>query len=669
MPDLTEYEQSLLDAALAYAGQGVAVFPARVERLADTGKKRSQFIGTWRQASTINPGQIEAWWGPGGAWRGAHVCIDTTKSRIVVIDADGTEGLDSINALKLTDSTPARVRTPTGGQHLYYREREDYPIGNSQRALAPGIDTRGLGGLVFAPPSRDAAGAYEWLNGQPYWDALPSVPAAVVNGLKRAVTREDPPVPAAVADGTEGAVFEAPSRSFTRDAAILFCKPAMDALRTAQDGEINSRLNDAAKTLSHFDDQFWTRAEATQWLMRALAATVYDGKTWKAADTIASAYRSASDDWRAVLEDDPFATTGAEGSAPAESSAVDALLAEMLTPAELMDRPPPMPLILDWLDLDSLAWLIGKPGSYKSFLALDWAGHIGQGVPWRGHPVHQGEAVYIVAEGTTGISMRVRAWEDRHTPMKAIRFLPRPVQASGAEWAVLVEACRRIGPVLVVLDTQARVTVGMDENDNTEMGKFIHRAEELRAATGACVLIVHHIGRNGEDARGASALDGAQSTEIKIARSTRGPLWALISQDKQKDMAESEPIEIQLERVELGREPTTGRDLSSLVLAPMDPFETASARKVRDWIDNHAPNQAELLGIIVDHFGLSGGTKTEIKRVLQERRGQDGRNPMAHGSYSDAWAALYDKEIIIRVAGSQRFVVDQDRSVEDDDSV
>ena len=31
-----------------------------------------------------------------------------------------------------------------------------------------------------------------------------------------------------------------------------------------------------------------------------------------------------------------------------------------------------------------------------------------------------------------------------------------------------------------------------------------------------CVLTVHHTGRSGGDARGSSAIDGAQTTELKV---------------------------------------------------------------------------------------------------------------------------------------------------------
>ena len=337
---------------------------------------------------------------------------------------------------------------------------------------------------------------------------------------------------------------------------------------------------------------------------------------------------------------------------------VEKMLTEMLTVEQLRAMPNPVPLVSGVLDLDSLAWLIGKPGSYKSFVALDLAGHVSVGKPWLGRPVRQGGVVYLVAEGAGGFKLRVDAWERTHGQMGDIRFLPRPVQASSPEWNVLIEACRRLGPpVLFVIDTQARVTVGLDESGNTEMGMFIEQCERLRRATGGCVLVIHHIGRSGEDARGASAIDGAQGTELKIRRLS--DLRVAIVQDKQKDMAQAEDIEVELIHVDGGVDPDTGRELGSLSVRGLDPFGTVRA-VARDWIDNLKPNQAEIVGIVADHFAEMGGTKAEVVKTLQKRRGMRSAPEMATSSFYTAWDALTGRGVLVRVAGTQRYALDPD---------
>lgn len=206
--------------------------------------------------------------------------------------------------------------------------------------------------------------------------------------------------------------------------------------------------------------------------------------------------------------------------------------------------PDPEPLIGEELIfLDSLNWMVGKPGCGKSFTALDMAGCVATGEQWQGYPVTQGLVLYLVAEGVRGIKKRVRAWEkSMGGPMTGVQFLPVAVQSKDAgQWRAFVELARELQPVLIVVDTQARVTVGVEENSNTEMGEFVHQAERLRTASGACVLIVHHIGRAGETGRGATTLDGALSTIIKV---TKDEDDVTLECQKNKDGAEWDKIHL-----------------------------------------------------------------------------------------------------------------------------
>jgi hypothetical protein len=329
-----------------------------------------------------------------------------------------------------------------------------------------------------------------------------------------------------------------------------------------------------------------------------------------------------------------------------------------LSPAELMARPRPEPLVSGLLYRDTLAWLIGKSGSFKSFVALDLAAAVAAesgNSKWLGRAVYGGPVLYVVAEGVGGMGLRLQAWTERHGPMsERLRLLPRAVQAKGEHWSTLVELARQLGPALIVLDTQARVSVGVNENSNTEIGELIARLDELRAATGACVLVVHHIGRSGEDARGASALDGAQDTELKVER-IGGPkaLRVKLTVDKQKDAPDTDEMMLDLERVELGRDETTGEELSSLVVLPdlvLDPFPTESWRLVKN------ENQALILNILAGQFSERGGTRAEVAAVLREQ-GQRGDLKYRQSTFYDAWNAILKKDLIEQVRGTQRFIL------------
>ncbi|MEU6866366.1 bifunctional DNA primase/polymerase [Streptomyces sp. NPDC046876] len=69
------------------------------------------------------------------------------------------------------DASTLRVRTPSGGMHIWYRAPKDGPgfrssSGSSPKvALAWQVDVRSVGGYIVAPGTRTAAGVYEALPG------------------------------------------------------------------------------------------------------------------------------------------------------------------------------------------------------------------------------------------------------------------------------------------------------------------------------------------------------------------------------------------------------------------------------------------------------------------------------------------------------------------------
>lgn len=224
-----------------------------------------------------------------------------------------------------------------------------------------------------------------------------------------------------------------------------------------------------------------------------------------------------------------------------------ALRSQLVDSAGLDSIPPPQPLVDGILYLDSLAWLHGKPGHGKSFVALDWAGCVATGAPWQGHEVtSRGTVVYLAAEGVSGVRQRVRAWEERTgIAMDGVRFLPVAVQLLHyTDREALVMLLADLAPVLVVIDTQARVTVGADENSAKDMGELVAAADQIREATKACVLMVHHESRAGENMRGSTALEGAATTIVRVSKD--GP-HIRMDCPKQKDAAPFDPKLLRLQ--------------------------------------------------------------------------------------------------------------------------
>ena len=128
--------------------------------------------------------QIKWWW---EEWPDANVGIVTGKiSNIVVVDIDSIEGFRAVNKyLYLYDNTTMpKVRTPSGGTHVYYK----YPfngIRNNSRII-PDCDLRADGGYVLAPPST----GYNWIEKgllKQFIKALIELPESYLKKIKTAV--------------------------------------------------------------------------------------------------------------------------------------------------------------------------------------------------------------------------------------------------------------------------------------------------------------------------------------------------------------------------------------------------------------------------------------------------------------------------------------------------
>ncbi len=269
----------------------------------------------------------------------------------------------------------------------------------------------------------------------------------------------------------------------------------------------------------------------------------------------------------------------------------------------------PAPLIDGLIHVDSLIWVQGKPTSGKSFLVLDWAGCVGAGDKWQGYPTRRGEVLYLIAEGVSGIKQRVRAWE--HSAghrMAGVHFLPVAVQsADPAQWTALCRLAGELRPAMTILDTQARVTVGLDENSSQDMGVFVDRIEQLRAAAGGAIVVVHHQGRDGEHLRGSSALDGAAETVIRVKKEDDRITVDCV---KQKNGPEFDPITVRLVSYEM-----------SAILSPIEPgasvqIGTPAIRKmISTWWDSDGTDWVSASHLI-KNLGIASTTFHKNKKAL-----------------------------------------------------
>lgn len=214
------------------------------------------------------------------------------------------------------------------------------------------------------------------------------------------------------------------------------------------------------------------------------------------------------------------------------------LTSDMLDTMEIPD-----PLVRGFMDKSSLVRLFGPSNSLKSFVGLDLAGCVAAGIEWHGNVTTQGNTLYVAAEGAAGMIKRVRAWEKKNGRKFEGIIYPFAVQIADAKEMAKLVAYATIGKFeFVVFDTQARCTVGLDENSNTEMGTIVANLDALKVATGACVMMVHHSGSdNAERARGATAIYAAMDAEFRV---TRKGMHITVETMKRKDGAQAEPLHL-----------------------------------------------------------------------------------------------------------------------------
>jgi hypothetical protein len=245
----------------------------------------------------------------------------------------------------------------------------------------------------------------------------------------------------------------------------------------------------------------------------------------------------------AVAGDDPYADVPPIGDDPDEHGAEDRrripLRDRLLTMSGLADLEPPTPLLDGLLYRDTLAQLAATAGSYKTFLAIAMSCSIALGENFEGHRVPAAEkVVYVAAEGASGLRARILGWCELsgHDPTRLddqLFVLPCPIQLNDiVDVSEACELAHDVGAGLIVLDTRAKCTLGLEENSATEQGKAIAAAERIQAAAGCTVFAIHHAGRNGSNPRGSTAWDGGVWTDLRMEGSD---LVAKVKCEKHKD--------------------------------------------------------------------------------------------------------------------------------------
>lgn len=203
--------------------------------------------------------------------------------------------------------------------------------------------------------------------------------------------------------------------------------------------------------------------------------------------------------------------------------------------------------------------LYSSEGVGKSFVALGWSLSVAAGISWFGRKTKQGDVVYAAAEGKSGIYSRVAAWRSAFDfasdeslgvgfVFNAIRLMDEASVNAFCRSVVQQEAA----PKLVVVDTLARHSVGLDENSAQHMGMCVSGIDRIRDQLGCAVLVCHHASKPNAEGysriRGSSALAGAADTvfTLKVEPNELGAFTLM--NEKIKEGERMAPIRMRLVR-------------------------------------------------------------------------------------------------------------------------
>jgi hypothetical protein len=653
---------------------GWHVFPARVVWHEDIQKKRATFPGKWAEISTTDPNTISAWFGPTGLARDGTVCIDTGKSGLVVVDLDGRAGRETWERLVVEHGVSAtlRVRTPSGGQHWYYRADEAHPVANTQPGkdgagrLGPGVDVRGVGGLIFAPPSSDDRGRYSWVEGAPQSPLdLASVPRVVWqrSPLHRERVELAAPQPVASSDP-----FTGPEKSWTPEAAERLLGERLTAfrdMRTPQDHGFNPALNELAMLFGHFvGGGAIKQREARERLHEAAehnGSVKYQGEDGVLA-TIRSGLAAGMREPWTVLADD-FAEVEAESGATGERERTSS---DPIDWTEAFARDFSQ---ADWLpgrlcERGQQVALVGAGKAGKSLVMLDWVLSCVTGRPFlgQGEPTEPVRVIYADRENSLrDIVTRARALgiSDPNELRNLIYYsfptwAPLDTNAGALEFLGVVASQHKAEPVaLCVLDTASRYIEG-DENDSSPWLALYRLAQARLKSLGIACWRIDHFGKDdskGARGSGAKSQDVDHVWELRVTgEETEGLVTTTVLKlERTHTRSGLGPSELEFTRV--GQYTSDDRDgwLDGGTSHKMpDPFAPPPPVKLPEWVENLTENQGEVLAALRDHSDKLGATRAQVLGWLKERRSKQERPAMPVTSYDSAVRSLVDKELVTR---------------------
>lgn len=522
--------------ALRYAAIGWHVLPLEP----NTKQPLGRLVPRGMLDATTDSERIKTWW---ARHPQAGIGIALAQSGLVAVDVDprngGAETFEALQAQHGSLRSDVMAFTGGGGEHHVFLVPHGHQI-SLPGTLGPGVDLKANGYIVVEPSIHPNGKAYGWEASSSPLDGV--VPSPLPDWL-RSLRVETQRAPAAA-----GAVPVDPR--VARDAReALYLLDADDYETWVQAG---MALHSTG----------WGHPAYAMWCAWSQQSAKFDAteqrKKWESFHTDGERSlrmsfifaRAQAAGWKnpAARESAPEQPAGDLPLVFAEDISADTIRIEQL--------------VEDVITRNGLSVMYGESNSGKSFLACDMACHLSVGKTWLGKRTVAGAVLYVAGEGSESIKLRILAWRQEHGEAPAVAVVPVAVNLLDprADLGRLVAACEvvkaRYGlPVaLIVVDTLARAFGGGNENASEDMGAVISHADQLRQATGAHVLFVHHSGKDAaKGSRGHSSLKAATDTEIEVTGDTETKLH-VAKITKQRDLgSRGDEMVTRFRVVEMGR--------------------------------------------------------------------------------------------------------------------
>jgi hypothetical protein len=521
------------DWALWYVqAHGLAVFPLPPNKKAPGG-------GFGITSATRDLAQINAWWD-------AEPMANIAVLGCLRIDIDPKNAGDFAWASLCAQHGEPKtltVRTPSGGQHYYFRAPES--LTNSPGALPKGIDVRGANsGYTVAPPSyttflpnKQAEGSYDLIDPTASIAPCPQWLLDILTALDRVeADKEAAPLRA---DITEDQFNDLRSALMSPEMLSDWGKWSDFGYALLGLGEIGRQLFFEYSALQRetFPDKAIFETEEIWWRNHRTS-------------TPRSDYRSIFSRAQTLGWHNPKSVDASKlgfGQAPLPAGIIAATPSphrkfEVKNGWEFANAPGIRWRISKVLPQQGVAVIYGPPSVGKSFLIIDLLMSIVRNMPY-GHDQYAVEGApccYVLAEGAAGVKQRLRAYQqvNRLTPdSPALHIISEaPNLFDSPDTQALIEAIVPTGAKVAVVDTLHSSMMGGDENSAKDMGIVLGHCRKLAAAIDGLVILVHHVGKDAERGeRGSSSIRGAMETMIELTMEDDGLRIAKISKQKDGD--------------------------------------------------------------------------------------------------------------------------------------